>query len=429
MINLVLIVYASLAFVAILLYLPKIVGFSFGFKKTNRYCATGNRKICVVVPARDESNVIVDLLPSIQKQNYDRSCYEVHVVVKDYNDPTIQIVRSYGYSTTVIESQQCKGDALDGFFKSLSAEQLTAFDAFVIVDADGVLTENYLTELNNALESDADIVATRKIAKNFVKGKPYRSVYSNCSALTWPIVDDLGNVYRSQKGIPLNLCGQGLVVRRRVIQQLGGWPYRTVTEDYELKIDGGILRGYKSVYCPYAVLYTEEAIGRQENFHRRVRWLTGYSQCGSKYKRQIKQQVKKDKRLTRGVAEYFFGTVSYAIFLGATALSVICGLALTIYYAVIYSNLWFVALTLLCVMPLGVLYFMLLVFTLIALRVSRNVIKALTVKERIQVVFYNPIYLLEYVVAYFVGLYQLRVKKSVEWKQRSKIVPRDDGNV
>lgn len=425
MINVVLIIYASLASVAILLYLPKIVGFSFGFRKTKRYRATCKRSICVVVPARNESNVIVDLLPSIQRQNYDKSCYEVHVIVKEHDDPTVQIARSFGYNTTVIEPQQCKGDALDGFFKSLTAEQLSSFDAYVIVDADGVLTEDYLSNINDALESDADIVVTCKLAKNFLKGKQYRSLYSNCSALTWPILDDLGNAYRTKKGMPLNLCGQGLLVTRRVIAELGGWPYRTVTEDYELKLDGGILRGYKSVYYPYAVLYTEEAVGRQENFHRRVRWLTGYSQCDSKYKRQIKRQVRSNRRLTRGEAEYFFGNTCYAIFLVATVFSVISGLALTAYYAVIGSNLWYFALLLLCAMPLGVLYLILHVFTIVALCVSSEVRQSMTVMERIGLVYYNPIYLIEYVVAYFVGLYQLHIKKKVEWKQRSVIVPDD----
>lgn len=428
MIDIALIVYASLILVAILLYVPRIVGIRYGFKKIKRYVAKDKRKIGVIVPARNESQIIGDLFDSISSQDYDRNSFDVFVIVKEPDDPTIEIAKTYGYRVTVIENQTCKGEALDGFFKTLSDEQINMFDAFVIVDADGVLARNYVAELNNALEYTADIFVTRKLAKNFLKGRDCRSVYSNCSALTWPMLDELGNAFRTEKGIPLNLCGQGLLIRRSVIQNLGGWPYRTITEDYELKIDGAILRGFKSAYYPHAILYTEEAIGRKENFTRRVRWLTGYSQCDSKYKGQIKQQVKKKKRINGGEAEYFFGIVSYVIFLIATVIAMLSGVAFAIYYAVTGSPLWLNSLLLLVVVPMAVLYCLLLIYTLIALVTSRDAFKMITAGERLAMVFYNPFYILEYLGAYVKGRFALFSKKTVEWKQTERIVKGDNGN-
>lgn len=422
MIDIALIVYASLILISVLLYAPRIVGIRYGFKKLKRYVAKERRKIGVIVPARNESEIIGDLFDSISKQDYDREYFEVFVIVKEPDDPTIDIAKKYGYSVTVIQQQTCKGEALDGLFKSVSPEQLNVFDAFVIVDADGVIAPNYIRELNNALEYPADIFVTRKLAKNFLRGKECRSVYSNCAALTWPMLDDLGNAFRTEKGMPLNLCGQGLLVRRKVIESLDGWPYRTITEDYELKIDGIILKGFKSAYYPHALIYTEEAIGRKENFIRRVRWLTGYSQCDSKYKEQIKQQIKVKKRLNLGEVEYFFGIVSYLFFLISTVLATLAGVAFAIYYAVTGSALWLNSLLLLVVTPIAVLYFVLFVYTLIALVASRGSFRMITASERIAMVFYNPIYILEYLGAYIKGRFDLLSKKNVEWKQTERIV-------
>lgn len=422
MIDIALIAYASLVLIAILLYVPRIVGIRYGFRKIKHYTATDKRKIGLIVPARNESEIIGDLFDSISRQNYDANCFDVFVIVKDPSDPTIDIARRYGYHVTVIEQQTCKGEALDGFFKTNTCEQIATFDAFVIVDADGVLSHDYVAEINNALEYNADIFVTRKLATNFLRGKACRSVYSNCAALTWPMLDELGNAFRTQKGLPLNLCGQGLVVRSNVIVKLCGWPYRTITEDYELKIDGILLKGFTSAYYPYAILYTEEAIGYKENFTRRVRWLTGYSQCDSKYKRQIKQQVKDKKCLSGGEVEYFFGVSSYVIYLIATFLAALSGLAFTIYYAVVGSSLWLNSLLLLVIAPIVILYCLLLVYTLIALIASRDAFKMITLGERIAMVFYNPFYILEYLGAYVKGQFTLLTKKKVEWKQTERIV-------
>lgn len=420
MIKLILFAYSTCAFLAILLHLPKIFGFRYGFKKAARYSAKEKRRIAVVIPARNESSIIGDLFASLKSQDYDRDCFEAFVIVKENTDPTIKLSQNNGFRVTVIEDQRCKGDALDGFFKLLPEKQFELFDAFVIVDADGVLSPSYLSELNNALECDADIFVTRKLTKNFLGGREMRSLYSNCAALTWPMIDDLGNSYRTEKEMPLNICGQGLMVRRKVIKELGGWPYRSITEDYELKLDS-ILRGFKSAYYPYAVLYTEEALGHRENYIRRVRWMAGYRQNDVNYKHRIEARAKSRKRLTRGEIEYFFGVVPYFLFIVTTILTILFGIVTAFYYALNNDQMWVDALLLLVAIPISVLYVILYLYTLIALTVSRDTFSAISVGERIAVAFYNPFYILEYLNAYLSGIFQLRRNKNIEWKQTERI--------
>ena len=421
MINLVLIIYCAFILFALILYIPRIFGFIYGFKKSKTFVATSKRKIGIIIPARGESEIIGDLFKSIAEQDYDRTCFDMFVIVKDEDDPTVDIAKAAGASVTIVPDQHCKGDALDGFFMSQAKDKLENYDAFVIVDADGLLSPNYLSEINNALESGADIIETQKIAKNFLGDKNCRSLFSNCSALTYPIIDELGNAYRMQKGMPLTLIGQGLVLRRCVIEEIGGWPYRTMTEDYELKLDS-LLRGYKSIYYPDAILYTEEAKSHRENYVRRVRWVTGHKQCDIKYKKQIKQQIKVNKRITLGEFEYFFGLLPYFVFLAGEVIAFLAGIGLAIYYFASGSVLWMSALKILVALPPIILYLVLYSYSVLALLTSKHAFSSLTKGEFLAVAFFNPFYLIEYVPIYFSCARKIRKNEVIEWKATERVM-------
>lgn len=290
----------------------------------------------------------------------------------------------------------------------------------MIIDADGSLSPSYLTEVNNALEAEAEIIVTRKAAKNFLQGRQQRSLFANCSALTWPMIDELANAYRTANDMPLNLCGQGLVVRRSVIEAVGGWQYRSLTEDYELKLDS-LLHGWRSIYYPYALLYTEEALGHKENFLRRVRWLAGFWQNSVNYKQPIKAKIKREKRVDRGEVEYLYGIAPYLIYLVATIVCVLCGGGLSIYYAIVKSALWLSALLWLVVLPLGLTYGILLLYTLLALGTVHRTFRMITFRERLAMVLFNPFYILEYLPAFLLAIAQLHTKHTLEWKHTARV--------
>lgn len=426
-IELIIVFYGACVFLALVLYAPRLLGFRYGFKTLPPERTDVKRRIAVLIPARNESQIINDLFTSLDAQDYDPACFETFVIVKEPDDPTIALAEAKGYAVTVVPDQHCKGDALHGFFEKLPKDKLATFDAFVIVDADGVLSPTYLGDINRALENDADIFVTRKQAKNFLRGRNNRTLFSNCAALTYPMADALGNAYRTVKHMPLNPCGQGLVVRRHLIEASGGWPYRSITEDYELKMVS-LLKGYRSVYTPHAVIYTEEALSHKENFIRRVRWLTGYRQNVTRYRRQIIAKVKAEKRLDRATLEYFFGVVPYFVYLLPTVFMTLGGIGYTLYCAVVRSALWLPALLGLVVLPLGLTYLLLLGYSWLAFRVEHAAFQKITVRERIAMLLYSPIYTFEYLFAYIVGVFQVWSKRVLKWKQTERTAPDGESN-
>ena len=416
----ILIAYIVLSALAVLLYMPRMVGFFCAFKKPPYRKAEQKRKIGIVVPARNESAVIGDLFGSIRRQDYDGP-FDVNVIVKDANDPTIRLAQEMGARVLVVPEQTCKGDVLDAFFHALTPEELASYDAFVIVDADGVLAPSYVRELNNALEwEEYDIFLTRKYMKNCFGDKSKRTVFSNNSALTWAMLDDLGNRWRIQKDIPLALTGQGMMVRRRLIETIGGWPYRSLTEDYELRLDS-LLKGFKSFYYPYAVLYTEEAISHRDTYNRRLRWLTGYAQCDDKYKKRILEQAKQRGKMSKAELECLYGVYPLAMFAAVSILTILAGGIISMVFA--FQRAWLPcvkAATVLVGIPFGVLYVLLFTYSALAMIASREAFTVLSRGEIAATLLFSPFFLLEYLPIYLQSRIRARRQNRLAWEQSER---------
>ncbi len=409
--------FGACTLLAAILYLPKFAQLAGARKKPVHRCANEQRTIALVIPARNESATIGALFAGIARQTYPRSRFDVNVIVKDAADPTCAMAERIGANVFVVPEQTCKGAALDGYFQSLSAEALKRYDAFVIVDADAVLSERYVEELNNALEYDRDIFVTRKNIKNYLAGKGAGTLACDCSALTYPILDELGNAYRTEKNVPLNFCGQGMMVRRRVIEELGGWPYRSLTEDYELKMDG-YLRGFTSMFWPYAVLYTEEAEGYRENYRRRLRWLRGYSQCDRKYKKRVKEKIRRDEASLAVRFDFLHFKDAFYVYMAGLTAALCGGVALFVTGVFAGGTLWAYALLLLIALPLGVTYCILFVYGLLAMHAYRDVLAPLGRARRLRLAFVHPFHLLEYIPIYV----HSRTEKEVgEWQETARI--------
>ncbi len=417
---LILILYGALSVLFAILYIPKLMQTLWAFYRIPKKPVTKKRRISVVIPARGESRVIGDLLHSLAVQDYDRALFAVNIIVKDADDPTVDIATKAGARVFVVPDQDCKGAALDGYFHAITEEERDSFAAFVIVDADAVLSPDYLSELNNALEYDKQIVVTRKRVKNYLGDRKARSMFCTCSSLNYPVLDDLGNIFRTEKGLPLNLCGQGLMVRTDVIRTIGGWPYRTLTEDYEMKKDG-IVRGFTMMYYPYAVIYTEEVIRHKDCWSRRMRWVIGYSQSDKKYNKLIREKFKRERPSFLLWYETFFSLAPIIGFIVTTIVTALAGAGLSIAYAVIGSPLWLNALLLLTLMPLGIMYLLELIYCLITMICYRDALAGLSAGEWLAAWLFSPIFMFEYFPIFIQGQICIASKRKVGWQHTARV--------
>lgn len=139
-------VYFVFELVVILSYLPRMRFWRDGLKPQKKLHADRMHRFAVVLPARDESRAIPPLIRSLGKQTYPKEYFDIHLIVKDPDDPTIAMMKQTfpDACVYVVPDQTRKADAMDVCMKKILAEQAGVYDDFIVVDADSVLTPGFL---------------------------------------------------------------------------------------------------------------------------------------------------------------------------------------------------------------------------------------------------------------------------------------------
>ena len=111
-------------------------------KKTKRLEAKKQHKFAVVISARNEANMIGNLIDSIKSQNYPRELIDTLVVADNCTDNTAEVARLHGAHVFERFNDQLvgKGYALDWLFKKLKEDMPdNQHEAYIVFDADNVV--------------------------------------------------------------------------------------------------------------------------------------------------------------------------------------------------------------------------------------------------------------------------------------------------
>lgn len=235
-------------------------------------------KIAILIPARNESVVIEGLLESIEKQTVPVNMRDVYVIVETLDDPTITICKRHGGSVILREdlAKQRKGYALDEAMQQILAAE-RHYDAYFIFDADNRLSPTYLEEMLKIYADGYEMATGYRNARNNNK-----NVITAVSALTFTMINTMGNKNRIRHGANIIFSGTGCYVDGRLIEKWGGWPFHSLTEDYEMSLYA-ILNNVSTFYNERAVFYDEQPTKYRQTVDQRVRWIKGYFTARSKY--------------------------------------------------------------------------------------------------------------------------------------------------
>ena len=78
---------------------------------------------------------------------------------------------------------------------------------------------------------------------------------------------------RNVCGCSTRIAGCGYVISSKIVEN--GWPYVTLTEDWEFSADQ-ILSNNKIRYCDEAIFYDEQPTSFKVMWRQRVRWSRGH---------------------------------------------------------------------------------------------------------------------------------------------------------
>lgn len=416
--EIILIVYFALFLLALICYIPKFKCWVFGFKKTKKLVNEEKSKIALLIPAKNESECISSLFYSINNQTYDKSFFDVFVIVDNEQDETINIAKkSLNNVTTIIEkNQKCKADALDAAIKYVYENSLNIYDAYIIVDADNILTNNFVEEMNNALKTNADVIIGKKLIKNWEStNKKHRTLFTNLSALTYTGIDTMGNKYKASKGNALALCGQGMLLSKKFVDRYKGFPFKSLCEDVEVGVYA-MLNDDKQFYYEHALIYSEEPITHKEYNKRRYRWLKGYFDNNKKYRKSLLKKTFGQGKIVKENLHFLYDLTPVYFMIGTTAVALVTYLVSSIILAIMKSNLLTQSLLFMLLMFV-IIYGMIAFFNFVTVIEDRDTNK-MSLGEKLKVIFLGPLITFEYVIIFF---RTIRSNFKVNWDHVERI--------
>ena len=127
-----------------------------------------NHRIAVLIAARNEENVIGQLLDSIRAQSYPMDRVDVFVGADNCTDDTAGVARAHG--ATVFErfntEQVGKGYVLNDMLRRIRRPGRRHYDAYLVLDADNILDPNFLSEIEKVYSAGYEIVTCYRNSKN-----------------------------------------------------------------------------------------------------------------------------------------------------------------------------------------------------------------------------------------------------------------------
>ena len=246
-----------------------------GIFRKKRYIKTEKKlRYAVVIGARNEARVIGRLLDSIFQAEYPKEKLSVFVCAHNCTDETASIAREKGGTVYEYnnENERTVGYAYRYVFEKIKEDfGLENFDGFFIINADNVVKKEYFDKMNDAfVENDGGRVITScRNSVNF--GENYMSYLYGMFFLSACRYESRG---RTVCGCSTRVSGTGYLFPSRIVKD--GWPYVTLTEDWEFTADQ-VLAGEKVLYCDDAEFFDEQPTTIPVMLRQRLRWARGHT--------------------------------------------------------------------------------------------------------------------------------------------------------
>ena len=236
--------------------------------------AKNKHKYAILIAARNEKNVIGNLLDSINKQDYDMSLVTTFVVADNCTDNTAEIARNHGAVCyeRFDNDHRTKGYALEFLLDKIEEDYgRMSFEGYFIFDADNLLNTDYISRMNDSFDEGCKIITSYRNTKNFDE-----NWIASTYALHWIRSIRANHRARSVLRLATNIQGTGFLFTNEIVKN--GWHYTSLTEDRALTADA-VAQGYQITYNDKAMFYDEQPTSLKVALRQRTRWSKGHLQA------------------------------------------------------------------------------------------------------------------------------------------------------
>ncbi len=231
--------------------------------------------VSIMVPAHNEGIVIVRTVEALLNFNYPKDHYEIIVINDNSTDNSKELLAEIQATTSeqllkVINTDNVTGgkgksNALNIGFKEARGEFIA------IYDADNTPEPNALRYLVGELVNDQEYGAA--IGKFRTRNRHVNLLtrFVNIETLSFQWMAQAG---RFQLFKLCTIPGTNFIVRRTILEEIGGWDEKALAEDTEISFRIYMM-GYKIKFQPKAVTWEQEPQTLPVWFKQRTRWVKG----------------------------------------------------------------------------------------------------------------------------------------------------------
>lgn len=250
-------------------------------KGARKYKAKKMCKYAILIPGRNEEKVIPHLIASIKGQSYPAELLDIFVIADNCTDNTAQVARDAGAYHVIerFDKQKIgKGYALDYALNLIKKDfPDNHYDGYFVFDADNLLDENFISEMNKMFSNGHRIITSYRNTKN------YGTSWVSAGGSLWYLRESrFLNHPRTIMNTSCAISGTGFLVHHEVLDKIGGWKFFLLTEDLEFSLQQ-VLEGETICYCNNAILYDEQPVLFSQSWRQRMRWTKGSMQLTRKY--------------------------------------------------------------------------------------------------------------------------------------------------
>lgn len=175
---------------------------SYFYRPPSYPAAKKQRRFLVLFPAYKEDRVIVNAVRSFLRQDYPATLFDVIVISDQMQPETNETLRQLPIRLLTADyTDSSKAKALTLAMNSLAGE---AYHVVAVLDADNIVTPNFLSEINRAFDTGLRSVQARRTGKNLHTGV----------ALLDGVSEEINNaIFRSGHnavGLSASLSGSGM---------------------------------------------------------------------------------------------------------------------------------------------------------------------------------------------------------------------------
>lgn len=229
--------------------------------------------VSILIPAHNEEMVIQETIESMIQLKYPKDKLEVIVVNDNSSDTTGTILDDYARTyafikpvhTTPPQGGKGKSGALNQGLKYSTGEIIAVYDADNMPEPEAIY--NLVLGLNNDKKAAAVVGKFRVLnAKQNLLTR-----FINIETLTFQWLAQAGRwSWFKLTTIP----GTNFAIRRSIIEELGGWDEKALSEDTELSFRVYNL-GYHIRFFPAAITWEQEPESLKVWWKQRTRWARG----------------------------------------------------------------------------------------------------------------------------------------------------------